>query len=128
MPRYKATKDGWDGRRIVKRGEIFNFDGPRGSWMVPVDGAGNVIGGVPDQRPLRAGAKMPTSHGREALREKCRELGINFKATMGAEGLAELIRQHAEGSEVVSGESEDLPAREVEPGEGRSGTGNADVL
>lgn len=139
--RYLATKEGWDGRRIVKKGEIFNFDGARGSWMVPCDGAGKPLEGeaLPaEQRPLRAGAKMPASLGRDALREKCKALGISFKATLGAPGLAELIQKHEEAAEsaekirVAAGKPEENPdggapgvvKQEDPPG----GTGNLEVL
>jgi hypothetical protein len=134
MPRYKATKDGWDGRRIVKKGEIFNFDGVRGSWMVPCDGAGNPLEGEklpPEQRQVRAGAKMTTGQGRDALRDKCRALGIEFKATMGAPALAELLQKHAEEKdakemeEAGKGKSSENPDGGA-PGMG--GTGNLEVL
>jgi hypothetical protein len=139
MARYKATKEGWDGRRIIKPGEIFNFDGPRGSWMVPCDGAGNPLEGEalpPEQRPFRAGAKMPANLSREALREKCKALGIQFKATLGGPALAELIRKHEEEAETQlmkesgAGKSSENPDGGA-PGvgtEGQQGTGNLEVL
>lgn len=122
MARYKATKEGWDGRRIIQKGEIFNFDGPRGSWMVPVDGAGQPVAGekIPaEPRQVRAGTKQTTGYTRDQLRVRCRELGIQFPATAGAPALAELIQKHEE--------AQSAPKPEVAP-EGPGGTGNLEVL
>ncbi|OHD24866.1 MAG: hypothetical protein A2Y38_16155 [Spirochaetes bacterium GWB1_59_5] len=124
MARYKATKDGWDGRRIIKKGQVFNFDGVRGSWMVPCDSAGNPLEGedVP-QRPLRAGAKMSTGHTREALRAKCKDLGIVYKAIMGAHDLAELIRKHEEVAALKAHESAAVGKSSENPDGGTPGVG-----
>ena len=36
MGTYKATKRGLIGRKLIEDGEIFSYDGPKGSWMEPV--------------------------------------------------------------------------------------------
>jgi len=35
MPKYIALKRGYDGKRVIKEGEVFEFNGPLGSWMKP---------------------------------------------------------------------------------------------
>lgn len=126
----RATKEGWDGRQIRKAGEVFPFDGERGSWMVPCDEAGNPLKGEalpPPEREVRAGAKKPTGSTRNDLRAECQRLGIPFKATMGAIDLAELIKKHNEGAAakapVSSPENPDGGA----PGFA-TGTGDQDVI
>jgi hypothetical protein len=85
--RYRAIKEGWDGRQIRKPGEEFSFSGPRGSWMVPVDEA-------PESppRPVRLGSKVNGGGTRDELREQLRSAGIKFHATASAEELAILLK------------------------------------
>lgn len=140
MARYLATKEGWDGRRIVKEGTVFNFDGPKGSWMVPCDDKGNPLkaDAIVEQRPVRAGSKTSNGVGgtRESLRARCKELGIKFAATLGAQDLAELIQKHEAGiaqknETRTSSENPDGGAPGVGEGatqETPAGTGNLEVL
>lgn len=125
MPHYKAIKEGWDGRQIRKVGEVFPFDGKKGSWMIECDRNGNPVKGEaapPPERPIRAGASQKTSKTRDALREECRKLGISFGATMGAQQLAELIQNHENEKEKASA------LAKAEAGKTPAGTGDQDVL
>lgn len=117
MPLYKATKDGWDGRKVIKAGTIFKFEGPKGLWMVEVDSSGKVKGEEVEQRPVRAGASAPKGQNREQIREQLRQLGIKFPGTAGAVELAELLRKHNEGE-----------TEEVKPEVEQKGVGNQDVI
>lgn len=40
MAKYKAIARGYDGKRIIEVGEVFEFAGKRGKWMVPLEGEG----------------------------------------------------------------------------------------
>ena len=125
MARYKAIKEGWDGRKIIKEGEIFSFDGPKGSWMVEVDGAGNVKEGekyAGPAREVRAGTTAAKGATREDLRKQLTAAGVKFKATLGAVELAELLRKHQEKV------AESKPADTVEIDGAGGGTGNQDVI
>lgn len=133
MALYKATKEGWDGRQIRTPGEVFSFDGKKGSWMVECDSHGNPLKGEaipPPQREIRAGAKQPRGHTRDDLRAELKKLGIKFPATAGAVALAELLKNHHEGAATpvpVSSEDTDGGA----PGVGSEtpkGTGDQDVI
>lgn len=42
---YIATAKGFDGMAIREKGEIFYFEGPKGSWMEEVDAEEKVNGG-----------------------------------------------------------------------------------
>jgi hypothetical protein len=138
MARYLATKEGWDGKRIIKPKEIFNFSGTRGSWMVPCDEAGTPLKGEalpPASRPVRAGTKSTVGLTRDALRARCRELGIPFGATLSGVALADLIRQHEEGDtplvpEVKDTEKSALASDQENTAgtEKTAGTGNLEVL
>jgi hypothetical protein len=128
----RATKEGWDGRQIRQVGEIFRFEGKRGSWMVPCDQKGNPIAGetLPDApRDVRQGTAKNSGQGRDDLRAECKRLGIQFKATHGAVHLAELIRLHQDGSSTdetgPSGMSDDENSPEVDHSKG---VGNQDVI
>lgn len=122
MPLYKATKDGWDGRKIIKAGTIFKFEGLKGLWMVEVDSSGKVIGEELPQRPVRAGASAPTGRTREQLREQLRKLGIKFHGTAGALELAEMLRKYNEG------ETEEVEPKEANQEVEQKGVGNQDVI
>lgn len=130
--RVKAIKEGFDGRQIRKEGEIFNFEGAKGSWMVEVDGHGNPVKGEKApaaERPVRLGTKVGGGSGktRDELREVCRKLEIKFPATAGAQVLADLIQKHQEAKEMGEGEKTSSDAPEGgDPGE--SGTGNQSVI
>lgn len=136
--RVKATKEGWDGRQIRKPGEIFDFDGPKGLWMVEVDASGNPAKGekVPSpERPVRAGASQTKGKSRDDLRKECKALGIKFPATAGAAELGVLIQKHheaAEGGASASGpnasDTAEGGAPDVEPDGNKEGTGNQEVL
>lgn len=121
--RYIATKEGFDGRKIIKPGEIFFFSGKRGTWMVPCDEKGNPLQGEalpPPERPVRAGASQPKGKTRGELREECTRLGIKYSATLGAQDLAALIVKHNEGIDNSTPE----PPGDNPPG----GTGEQNVL
>jgi len=97
MALFKAIKEGWDGRQLRKPGEVFDFAGKKGSWMIPCDENGKLGEGwqEPEEaRPVRAGSSTPSGHTREALREQCRALGIQFKAMWGVVDLATAIYAH----------------------------------
>lgn len=124
MAFYKAIKEGWDGRKIIKQGEVFKFDGPKGSWMVECDTAGNVKEGEKYSGPardVRAGASQPKAATRAELREQLKAAGVKFPATMGAVDLANLLREHQEAALQPKKETE-LPEGSV------SGVGNQDVI
>lgn len=121
---YKATKEGFDGKEIRKRGDVFLFPGQRGSWMIPCDEHGNVTETVVEERQGRLGTKVSSALSRDDLREECRKRGITFKATMGASDLAVLLQEHDSRTEGPS-----APA--VSGGEGAApagGSGDQDVL
>jgi len=129
MPFYKAIKKGWDGRRIRKQGEVFPFDGPKGSWMAECDQAGNIKAGEPTivpQRNVRAGASKSAGKSRNELRDQLRELKISFPATAGAVQLAELLRQHQEGGPVEP--KAPAEGETSTPESGTKGTGDTDVI
>lgn len=133
---YKATREGFDGKQIRKPGDVFPFDGPRGSWMVPCNEGGKTTETVEKQRETRHGSNQPKNHSREELREECRKRGINFKATLGAADLARLIQEHdakgepaAPGGDGNEGGDQDPGAGEGSLGAGEgAGTGNQDVI
>lgn len=128
MPLYMAIKDGWDGRQIRKPGEVFSFKGKQGEWMLRCDDQGQPIEDTPPvQRPVRAGTRKPTGSTRNDLREECQRLGIQFRPSMGAADLAELIEKHREESRVRT----KVPVVSPENPDGGAmgfGTGNADVI
>jgi hypothetical protein len=37
MAKVKAIQEGYDGIQIRKKGDIFDFEGPLGTWMEAVD-------------------------------------------------------------------------------------------
>ena len=131
---YKATKEGFDGKQILKPGDVFPFAGECGSWMVPCDEQGSVNVPVVQERPTRLGTKVSSNLSRADLREECKKHGIAFKATAGAVELAELLQKHQEEQsgkampahtgKSVSTENPDGGA----PGVGTGGTGDQEVL
>jgi hypothetical protein len=57
MPKYKAKVRGFidNNKRMVERGEVFNYDGKPGKWMEPV---------AEDSKPGKPAAKSdPNSNG-----------------------------------------------------------------
>lgn len=134
MARYVATKEGWDGRRLIQPGEVFVFEGKRGSWMVPCDEHGKPLKGedVPAaERPVRAGASQSKGKTRNDLREECKNLGIKFPATAGAQELAELLVKHNEkssGGSLSEGMAGEDPGSGDGSTKGVGGTGDQEVL
>lgn len=137
MKYYKAIKEGWDGSQIRKPGEVFPFEGKKGSWMAECDAAGNLKEGekapVPP-RDVRHGASASKTLSREELRAQCTAKGIKFKATLGAADLAKLLKDHDEQeafkkqSEGKSSENPDGGAPGVNTQSVTNGTGDQDVL
>ncbi|BCS54777.1 hypothetical protein [Geobacter sp. SVR] len=131
MPLYKAIKEGWDGRKIIKPGTIFPFDGPKGSWMVECDSSGKVKAGekdlIPD-RPVRAGASQPKGLTRDDLRKQLKDAGVKFPATAGAPALAELLRTHQEKVAEADFEKQSAGKSSENPDGGAPGVGNQDVI
>lgn len=77
--KVKATKAGWDGRKRRREGEVFDFDGPLGKWMVEV-GPGAVSEQDPEQDPEQVSLSQlqaAQKHRAEIIKELTQR-GISF--------------------------------------------------
>lgn len=62
---YIATAKGHDGMAIREKGEIFYFEGPKGSWMEEVNSKGEIISSDVETPENEKGKVQPENHGRD---------------------------------------------------------------
>lgn len=92
--RVKAIKAGWDGRMRRREGEVFDFDGPLGKWMVEV-GPGAVSEQDPEQDPeqVSLGQLQVAQKARAEIIKRLGELGVPFFKGDPTEKLQALLDQ-----------------------------------
>ena len=64
--RVRAKARGYDGVAVREEGDVFDFSGKLGSWMEPVDDAGNVIGASSDAASQQDGGGSKRSKKSDA--------------------------------------------------------------
>lgn len=92
--KVKAIKDGWDGRMRRREGEVFDFDGPLGKWMVEVGPDAVTEQGHEqghEQISLKQLQKAPAE--RAEIIKKLNEAGIPFFKGDDTEKLRALLNQ-----------------------------------
>lgn len=67
---YIATAKGFDGMATREIGEIFYFEGPKGSWMEEVDSEGKIIKSDVETPENEKGKVQPENHGRDVQTAK----------------------------------------------------------
>jgi len=93
MARYLAKERGFAGA-LREPGDVFEFDGPKGSWMKDLDNPEEDEDDAGDGKEKGKGAGGGDQLDREQIKTNLTMLGVEFNSRAGTEALQKLLETH----------------------------------